>query len=160
MSYASKLRSLLTTMNDDRYYSEICRDIDKLGCQMEECGHATSDIRKFLRRVIGLFGGPRMGEYLFEYFINSWGANTLAKAETKFDRANCPNSFGLFWSLTFEPDGDLDHCRKHVDIVHSQPQLTLEQFKARRRREEMRIRRIWERRGTPLPDDWRLYPSD
>ncbi len=157
MSYASDLCNLLAPLEGNRYYAEICRDIDKFARQMEECGHAPSDIRKFLRRVIGCFGGPRMGDYLFEYFINGWGANTLDKAEERFDRSNFPNGFGLLWNLTFEQAGDVDRCRQYVDMVQSHPQPTVEEFKARRQRSEQDIRRIWERRGMPLPDDWRLH---
>ncbi len=160
MSYAAELKSILAPIQQDRYYREICRDIDALGRRMEESGYLPADIRKFLRRVIGLFGGTRMADYLFEFFINRWTEGTLEKAEDKFDRSRFQTSFGLLWTLTIEPGGEVDRCRQYVDLVMAHPQPTIEEFNQRRKAEEERIRQVWVKKGMPLPDEWSLYPDD
>ena len=161
MSYATDLQALLDPIKQNRYYPEICRDIDALGKRMEECGYPSADIRKVLRQAIGLLGGRRMADYLLEFFINDWADNTLTKAEEKFDRTRFATSYGLFWKLTMEPGKEIDRCREYVDMVMANaPQVTLEEFKRRRRESEERTRKFWADRGVSLPDDWKAYPGE
>lgn len=160
MSYADGLKSLLKPIEGFRYYTEICRDIDVLGRRMEDCGHLSSDIRKFLRRAIGMLGGSRMSGYLYEFFISGWADNLLTKAERTFDLDRSSNSFGLFWHLAMSPGGGIDECRQYVDILSAHRQPTMEEFRRRRQASEDKIRKVWADRGEPLPHDWRLHPED
>lgn len=160
MSYADHARNLLQPIEGFKYYTEICRDINVLSSRMEDCGHLPSDIRKFLRRAIGMFGGSRMSDYLFEFFINDWAASLLRKAQAAFDPNQSSNCFGLFWHLTMSPGGGIDECRQYVDMVSAHPQPTMEEFQRRRQASEDKIRRVRADRGKPLPDDWRLYPEE
>ena len=160
MNYVDGVSNLLQPVANSRYYAEICRDINVLARRMEDCGHRPSDIRRFLRRAIGMLGGSRMSDYLFELFINDRAGSLLRKAQARFDPNQSPNCFGLFWHLTMSLGGGIDECRQYVDMVSAHPQPSIEEFQRRRQESEDRIRKVWADRGLPLPATWRLHPED
>lgn len=145
MSYANSL-GLLKTISHDKYIDAIRDGIDDLGVRMEAAGYDPADIRRYFRTVLAKLAGPAMAEYCWDFFVFSRANMLFRTAEEDYDRKH-PNSLGLLWTLTFDPDGGIYRCRWDVDWLEHAKSTEAELEEARLRAEVLRQKFIQEHGG-------------
>jgi hypothetical protein len=152
MSYADSL-GVLKTISQDKYIGAIRDGIDALGAKMETAGYNPTDIRRYFRMVLAKLAGPRLADYCWDFFVWSRANMLFRYAEENFDR-KYPNSLGLLWTITIDPDEGIDRCRWDVNYLEHGTATEEHLEEARQKEEALRQKFLREHGGlTILLDD-------